>query len=176
MIPSLSIFVRSVVRDRPRTFAASDWLPLVCASTRVMMRRSTSMMTSSYTAFDPAASRPSIQSSNTSLSAVDGDNSRWLLPNRLYEGGYFGVPAIGIATHETGRVIGQRRLGLSLEPPFVDHLREILAELTSEEYQKMRSEIEARPSSDFVDTEEMEELMDHFPSALRRMRPPQPRL
>ncbi|MEM9990003.1 MAG: glycosyl transferase, partial [Pseudomonadota bacterium] len=43
-----------------------------------------------------------------------GGNSEWLLPNRLYEGGYFGVPALApagtqtarwITTHGTGHVI-----------------------------------------------------------------------
>ena len=41
-------------------------------------------------------------------------NSAWLLPNRIYEGGCFGVPAIGAKETETGRWIEGTRLdGLS---------------------------------------------------------------
>ena len=45
------------------------------------------------------------------------DNSRWLLPNRLYEGGYFGVPAVAIAAHQTGQVVRQRQLGIAVDFP-----------------------------------------------------------
>jgi succinoglycan biosynthesis protein ExoL len=92
------------------------------------------------------------------------DNSRWLLPNRLYEGGYFGIPAIAIAGYQTGRTVRQRQLGISLDAPFVDNLKELLLRMTREDYQQMRQLIEAKPVSDFVDTGDMARLMRGAPS------------
>lgn len=96
---------------------------------------------------------------NWCVDLSDGDNSLWLLPNRLYEGGYFGIPAIAVASHETGRVVRQRRLGITLTSPFATHLKDLLVEMTSEQYRRLRRGIEAMPSSNFVDNGEMAELM-----------------
>ena len=90
----------------------------------------------------------------------DGHNSHWLLPNRLYEGGYFGVPALAIAAHETGRVVHERGLGFALDSPVLDHLKGLLANMTPDDYIKIRHRIERRPASDFVDTGELAELMN----------------
>jgi succinoglycan biosynthesis protein ExoL len=95
----------------------------------------------------------------------DGDNSRWLLPNRLYEGGYFGIPAIAIAGHETGRVVRERHLGITLEAPYAHSMKDLLDNLTSEQYRQLRQRIEAMPSFHFVDTGEMAELMRLAPAA-----------
>ena len=89
----------------------------------------------------------------------DGDNSRWLLPNRLYEGGYYGIPAIAIANHETGRVVQQRQLGITIESPFASHLTQLLEKMTGEQYRHLRQSVEATPISHFVDTGDMAELM-----------------
>lgn len=48
-----------------------------------------------------------------------GANSAWLLPNRLYESGLFGVPAIAMADVETGRFLAERNIGVRL--PSLDH-------------------------------------------------------
>lgn len=42
-----------------------------------------------------------------------GANSLWLLPNRLYEGGYYGVPPIAPTGTETARWIEQRNVGFT---------------------------------------------------------------
>src|SRR6185437_12819773 len=47
----------------------------------------------------------------------DEGNSRWLLPNRLYEGGRFGVPPIARADSETGRWLKARGLGVVQDDP-----------------------------------------------------------
>lgn len=93
----------------------------------------------------------------------DGDNSEWLLPNRLYEGGYFGIPAIAIAGHQTGRTVRQRQLGICLDAPYVDDLKRLLLRMTRDEYRHMRKTIEAKPISDFVDTGDMAGLMSWAP-------------
>ncbi len=43
-----------------------------------------------------------------------GANSDWLLPNRLYEGGYYGVPAIVSKTTETGRWVEKHQVGFTV--------------------------------------------------------------
>ncbi len=90
----------------------------------------------------------------------DGDNSLWLIPNRLYEGGYFGIPALAIAAHETGRVVRQRGLGLTLESPVADHLKSLFAKMTSDDYAVMRRGIESLPESCFVDHGDIARLLD----------------
>ncbi len=44
-----------------------------------------------------------------------GANSDWLLPNRLYEGGYFAVPPIVAENCETGRWVAQHQAGFTIE-------------------------------------------------------------
>jgi succinoglycan biosynthesis protein ExoL len=85
----------------------------------------------------------------------DGSNSLWLLPNRLYEGGYFGVPSIGIAGHETGRTISERSLGITLNAPFVDQLIDVLLNMTRGQYERLRSNIEELPARWFVETRDL---------------------
>jgi len=92
----------------------------------------------------------------------DGFNSLWLLPNRIYEGGYFGIPAIAIAGHETGRIVSERRLGISLAAPFANGLKELLLSMDRDEYVGLRSSIEAQPASNFVATDDTARLMRHL--------------
>ena len=40
-----------------------------------------------------------------------GQNSDWLIPNRIYEASYFGVPSIAIGDSETARIVSERHLG-----------------------------------------------------------------
>jgi succinoglycan biosynthesis protein ExoL len=88
-----------------------------------------------------------------------GENSLWLLPNRLYEGGYFGIPALAIGSHETGRVVRQRQLGISLETPVAEHLRDVLSKTTRQEYVRLRRRIESLPEENFVDNGGLAQLM-----------------
>jgi succinoglycan biosynthesis protein ExoL len=88
-----------------------------------------------------------------------GKNSLWLLPNRLYEGGYFGIPALAIDSHETGRVVRQRQLGISLETPVAKHLGDLLSNMTREDYEQLRRRIEALPVANFVDNGDLARLM-----------------
>lgn len=49
-----------------------------------------------------------------------GANSDWLLPNRIYEAGYFGCPILAVAGTETGRRVAQDGSGVVLEHAQVD--------------------------------------------------------
>ncbi|WP_395645023.1 hypothetical protein [Terricaulis sp.] len=57
-------------------------------------------------------------------------NSKWLLPNRLYEGGYYGAPPIAPADSETGRWIESRGFGFTLAEPLEDTLPAFIRSLT----------------------------------------------
>ena len=58
-----------------------------------------------------------------------GYNSKWLLPNRLYEGGYYGVPAIAPAESETGNWIAKREVGFVVPEPIESSLRYLMDNL-----------------------------------------------
>lgn len=96
---------------------------------------------------------------NWCVDLCGGKNSFWLLPNRLYEGGYFGIPALAIASHETGRVVRQRQLGISLETPIAKHLGDVLSNMTCEDYERLRRRIESLPAANFVDRGDLTRLM-----------------
>lgn len=51
-----------------------------------------------------------------------GANSVWLLPNRIYEGGYFAVPPIAPAGTQTAAWIEARQSGLTLAEPLEETL------------------------------------------------------
>ena len=96
---------------------------------------------------------------NWCIDLCGGKNSLWLLPNRLYEGGFFGIPALAIGNQETGRVVRERNLGISLDIPVVEHLSRILSTITREEYGRLRRGIEGLPEANFVDYGDMARLM-----------------
>ena len=52
----------------------------------------------------------------------DGQNSTWLLPNRIYEGSLYGAVPIGVAGVETGRWLAKRKPDVILEEPVEQQL------------------------------------------------------
>lgn len=79
----------------------------------------------------------------------DEGNSRWLLPNRLYEGGRAGVPAIARLDCETGRWLAGHGLGALFERPEAE-LEAFLDGLTPERYAALRARHAVAPRSLFV--------------------------
>lgn len=77
-------------------------------------------------------------------------NSRWLLPNRLYEGGYFGVVPIAPADSDTGRWIVQHDAGFVLDEPLERTLPELLETLSAEQVQRKRENLLRLPASVFI--------------------------
>ncbi|MEM9395664.1 MAG: glycosyl transferase family 1 [Pseudomonadota bacterium] len=51
-----------------------------------------------------------------------GLNSQWLLPNRLYEGGWYGCPPVAPAASQTGQWIVAQESGFVLEEPLEETL------------------------------------------------------
>jgi len=78
----------------------------------------------------------------------EGANSRWLLPNRVYEGGAFGAVPIAIEGTETARWLRQRGVGVVL--PALEAFDEFLGGLTSERYAQLKAASEAAPESAFI--------------------------
>ncbi len=78
-----------------------------------------------------------------------GLNSDWLLPNRLYEGGYFNCPAIALAGTETANWLAARRAGVQLRDANID-LDPYIVNLTAERYRDLREASAAIPTSDLV--------------------------
>jgi hypothetical protein len=79
----------------------------------------------------------------------DEGNSRWLLPNRLYEGGRLGVPPIARADSETGRWLQTHDLGVLLDRP-EEQLEAFLDRLTPTAYAGLRARHVAAPASLFT--------------------------
>lgn len=59
-------------------------------------------------------------------------NSRWLLPNRIYEGGYFAAPAIAPKGAETANWIESRNCGFTVPEPLEQSLPELIRLLLDE--------------------------------------------
>ncbi len=61
-----------------------------------------------------------------------GFNSDWLLPNRLYEGGYFGVPAIAPAGTQTAKWIETHGAGFTVNEDLARNLNDLVRRLLTE--------------------------------------------
>ncbi|MEZ5945769.1 MAG: hypothetical protein R3C13_12320 [Hyphomonas sp.] len=81
-----------------------------------------------------------------------GFNSVWLLPNRIYEGGYYGVPAIAPADTETARWIEARKAGFALAEPLEEALPCLAEELQADPsgIQACFDRLSALPDDHFV--------------------------
>jgi succinoglycan biosynthesis protein ExoL len=85
-------------------------------------------------------------------------NSRWLMPCRFYEAGYYGVPCLAVHRFEVGNVIEKHRIGWTFDAPLEDSLVRFFERLTEEDYELIRARLSAVPSSMFVAREDVAEL------------------
>jgi len=81
-------------------------------------------------------------------------NSDWLLPNRIYEGGLYGVPAIALSSQYIGEYVKKNGFGYVLDDPIEESLINMFNHLNSEDYNSMRDNIANLPDGAFVDTDE----------------------
>jgi len=79
-----------------------------------------------------------------------GQNSAWLLPNRIYEGTFYGAVPIGLAEVETGAWLRQRAVGVVLNEPLEEQLSGFLRSLDQHIYAKLAGAVNALPRSDLV--------------------------
>lgn len=82
-----------------------------------------------------------------------GQNSDWLLPNRLYEGCLYGSVPIGLAGTQTSSFLQERNIGFSLSGPTVDALVSLFKELDQQSYLQARSNVAALPRESWEWTE-----------------------
>jgi len=82
-----------------------------------------------------------------------GANSKWLLPNRLYEGGYYGAPPFAPADSETGRWIEAHGFGFTLAEPLEETLPAFTEALTPERLSEARARLAAASDSVFLQDE-----------------------
>ncbi len=61
-----------------------------------------------------------------------GFNSTWLLPNRLYEGGWFACPPIAPVAAQTGKWISERGTGFTVAEPIDASLPALIEELLAD--------------------------------------------
>jgi hypothetical protein len=77
----------------------------------------------------------------------EGLNSSWLLPNRLYESGRYGAPAIALEDVQTGRRLAELGVGLRIGDPSA--LEGLLDALTPQAYAALRRDLAAVPRAAF---------------------------
>ncbi|SDR54583.1 succinoglycan biosynthesis protein ExoL [Rhizobiales bacterium GAS191] len=80
-----------------------------------------------------------------------GENSTWLLPNRIYEGSVYGAVPIALAGVETGSWLAKRGAGVVLDEPLEQQLAGFLGSLDAASYSRLTDQMEALPRSDLVD-------------------------
>jgi succinoglycan biosynthesis protein ExoL len=79
-----------------------------------------------------------------------GANSDWLLPNRLYEAGWFGVPVLAPGGTETARWAAEHGTGFVLDGPTEEALPRLLADLTPDAIRDASARVLAAPGSLFA--------------------------
>ena len=71
----------------------------------------------------------------------DDLNSKWLLPNRLYEGCRFGAVPIAMDGTETARFLRSRDIGIVLPAPTAEALETAFADMNMERFQVMQANV-----------------------------------
>lgn len=87
-------------------------------------------------------------------------NSRWLMPCRFYEAGYFGVPCLGVQGFEVGSMLERHRIGWTFDEPLEESLVRFFEELTPDEYIRIRGRLRAAPRNMFVAGDDVRQLCE----------------
>ncbi|MEP6565837.1 MAG: glycosyl transferase family 1 [Mesorhizobium sp.] len=74
----------------------------------------------------------------------EGQNSEWLLPNRLYEGCRFGAVPISMGNTETGRFLNRQDIGILLPQATPEALVAALGKMEEERFGKLKARVLAR--------------------------------
>ena len=74
----------------------------------------------------------------------DGQNSQWLLPNRLYEGCRFGAVPISMGNTETGRFLKQQDIGVLLSQATPEALEAAVGKMDEHRFGRLRGRVLAR--------------------------------
>jgi succinoglycan biosynthesis protein ExoL len=101
--------------------------------------------------------------------SASGANSDWLIPNRLYEGGINGVPAVARRGTATGDIVERRSIGWCLEEPFESNLATFIATLDCDTYSRASAHILSMDRSAFVDVADTRQLLKKLGEIARRV-------
>lgn len=71
----------------------------------------------------------------------EGQNSKWLLPNRLYEGCRFGAVPIAMRGTETARFLAERGIGVVLAEPTPEALAREIGAMDEERFRALRDRV-----------------------------------
>ncbi len=104
------------------------------------------------------------------MSDPDG-NSAWLLPNRIYEGGCFGVPVIGAKGTETGRWIAEHQLGWTFEEPLEETLANFFGSVEDADWKAVKLRCASHPRRDFTGEEDYVKLAERLSQCTNSMIP-----
>jgi len=80
----------------------------------------------------------------------EGQNSTWLLPNRIYEGGYYASVPLARADVQIGHTITQLGIGITFNPLSADELCRFFTGLTSLHYQSLEQKAKSLPVSGWI--------------------------
>jgi succinoglycan biosynthesis protein ExoL len=101
----------------------------------------------------------------------EGQNSSWLLPNRLYEGCLHGAVPIAMAGTETGRFLADRKIGLTLKRAGADDLSDLVGTMDRKRYLDAFNVVAAHDREQWViDRAECQALVRHLTSLTRASR------
>ena len=81
----------------------------------------------------------------------EGQNSAWLLPNRIYEGSLWGAVPLALAGVETGRWLSARHAGVRLPDPPDEALRSFFSGLDAAGYSHLAGAVARIPRAGLVD-------------------------
>jgi succinoglycan biosynthesis protein ExoL len=90
-----------------------------------------------------------------------GENSAWLLPNRIYEAGLYGTVPIASGEVETGHWLARRGVGVVLGDPIERQLANFFSRLDRDGYAKLAAEMRTLPRADlFSDYSDCRDLVE----------------
>jgi succinoglycan biosynthesis protein ExoL len=92
-------------------------------------------------------------------------NSRWLLPCRFYESGYFAVPCLAVRDFEIGSMLERHDIGFTFREPLEEQLIDFFERLTVADYERIRGRLARMPDEVFVagdDVARLCRLIDGF--------------
>jgi len=98
----------------------------------------------------------------------EGTNSKWLLPNRLYEGGCYGAVALAAAGTETGAKVRELGLGYAFETPVAENVIAFLRRYSMERYRARRAHVLGLPEDTFCDRHDTRDLCELMLGLRRR--------
>lgn len=95
-------------------------------------------------------------------------NSRWLLPCRFYEAGYYGVPCLAANGFEVGGLVERLGVGWTFDAPYVEAMEEFLRNVSAQDHAARRRRLLDLPPERFVAGEDMAELCATMETGIAR--------